>query len=345
MKNHSFLLILIVITGVSCQRSGNSAETENTTSPNYETTGTIEVISAELEQVLDPSTPIQILAEGFDWSEGPLWVETLHAVLFSDIPPNQIRLWQEGLADSLYLYPSGFTGEKIGSEEPGSNGLLLNPEGQLVLCQHGDRRIALMEAPLDQPMPNYRTIVDSFDGKRLNSPNDAIYDSQGNLYFTDPPYGLSRENGEFVNKQLDFQGVYLYKPSGKLILLTDSLTRPNGLALSPDESRLIVANSDPEKSFWSVFEVEPNGTLSNGSIFYDATDMVGKEKGLPDGLKINDDGIVFATGPGGVWIFNRNAKHLGTIKTGQATSNCAFGPEQKSLFITADMYLLRVPLK
>jgi gluconolactonase len=187
------------------------------------------------------------------------------------------------------------------------------------------------------------TIVDNFQGKKLNSPNDAAFSDSGDLYFTDPPYGLEK-NVDDPLKELDFQGVYKLDTQGELYLLTDRMTRPNGIALSVDQTKLYVANSDPEQAIWMEYNILEDGSIDQGRIFYDATSEVGKVKGLPDGLKVHPSGTIFATGPGGVWIFSPEGKHLGTISTGQATSNCALGNGNRYLYITADMYLMRVAL-
>jgi gluconolactonase len=229
------------------------------------------------------------------------------------------------------------------SEEPGSNGLLLNSEGKLVLCQHGDRRVALMDAPIPTPKATFITIADNFEGKKLNSPNDAVFNSKGDLFFTDPPYGLPNK-AEDSTKETPFQGVYKVNNS-TLKLICDSLSRPNGIALFPGEKTLLVANSDPEKAVWYAFDLAENDSVTNARIFYDATANVAKEKGLPDGLKIDKQGNVFATGPGGVWVFNTDGKVLGKIKIPEPTSNCAFSPDEKTLYVTADMYVVRVKLR
>jgi len=291
------------------------------------------------------SDDIEILADGFEWTEGPLWLEEQKKLIFSDIPPNIVYEWSEEDGKKIYLQPSGYTDDSPRAGEKGSNGLLLNNNGQLVLCQHGDRRIAKMSGSLDDPTSDFETIVDAYKGKRLNSPNDAIFDSRGNLYFTDPPYGLEKRMEDPL-KEIDFQGVYLLTKSDSLILLTNELTRPNGIALSPDENFLYVANSDPEQAIWMKYIVNNDGTISGGTMFFDATELVGKEgeMGLPDGMKIDNEGNLFATGPGGVWVFNPEGKVIAKIRTGQETSNVAFGPDNKSLYITADDYLMRVKL-
>ena len=226
----------------------------------------------------------------------------------------------------------------------GSNGLTLDGAGHLVLCQHGDRRVARMDAPLAKPAPNFATLADRYEGKRFNSPNDLVFKSNGDLYFTDPAYGMEKQFDD-PGRELSFAGVFRRSKSGELTLLTKDMTRPNGLAFSPDEKRLYVAQSDAQAAIWRVFDVNADGTIGNSRVLFDATAMTKTEQGLPDGLKIDVEGNLFATGPGGVLIFTADGKHLGTIHTGQATSNCAFGDDGRSLYITADMYLMRVKLK
>lgn len=296
-----------------------------------------------LDQIINVNQQIEILAEGFDWTEGPLWLPTENKVIFSDIPKNTIYEWSQASGKKVYLTPSGYTGEHLRGGESGSNALLLDPTGNLVLCQHGDRRVARMDAPLNKPAANYVTLASTFEKKRLNSPNDATYDQDGYLYFTDPPYGLEKQMNDST-KELSFQGVYRMSPAGKIDLMIPNLSRPNGIAFSPDYSRIYVANSDAQRAIWMVYDVNISKQFLNGKIFYDATDQVANSKGLPDGMKINQQGIVFATGPGGVFIFDPSGNLLGKIETGEATSNCAFGPNEKSLFITADYYLMRVNL-
>jgi gluconolactonase len=226
----------------------------------------------------------------------------------------------------------------------GSNGLVLDPRGRLVICQHGDRRVARLDAPLNAPQPRFTTLADRYQGARLNSPNDAVFRSNGDLYFTDPPYGLVKQF-EDPSREIPYQGVYRVSSTGEVVLLTREMTRPNGLAFSPDERRLYVAQSDPASAIWRVFDVRPDGTFGAGRVLFDATGLAKTRPGLPDGLKVDRDGNLFATGPGGVLVITPDGKHLGTILTGQATANCAFGDDGRTLYITADMYLMRVRLK
>ncbi len=306
--------------------------------------GSIEVIDERLWEVLLKDAKLEIIAEGHDWTEGPLWLAENEQLLYSDIPRNAIYSWRKGEKAQQYLKPSGFMGSQFAGDEPGSNGLLLNSDGKLILCQHGERRIAMMEAPLDAPSPTFVSLAASYDGERLNSPNDAVYNKKGELFFTDPPYGLPKRM-EDPAKELDFQGVYKQGADGNIILLTKEFSRPNGIAFSPDEKRIYIANSDPQQAIWKVFEITPDGKLGTGKLLYDATSLVDEEKGLPDGLKVHSGGTIFATGPGGVFLFSREGVLLGKIKTGQATSNCAFNEDESVLFITADSYVLQLRLK
>jgi gluconolactonase len=259
-------------------------------------------------------------------------------LLFSDVPENTVFQWKEGAGVTQFLKPSGYTGSTPRGGEPGSNGLLRDRMGRLVLCQHGDRRVARLE--LDG---RFTTLADRYEGKRLNSPNDGAFKSNGDLYFTDPPYGLELNNMD-PKKELPFNGVYRLSTDGALTLLTKEMTFPNGIAFSPDEKTLYVANSDPDKPIWMAFEVKPDGTLGRGRVFFDAKPLAKGRKGLPDGMKVDRVGNLFATGPGGVLVFSPDGTHLGTFNTGEATANCGWGEDGSTLFITADMYLCRVKL-
>lgn len=301
----------------------------------------------ELMNILFPEgTELQVLGEGFEWTEGPLWLEEQGKLLFSDIPNNEVLQWTEGQGVSSYLKPAGYTGDTPRGGESGSNGLILSPKGELVLCQHGDRRMASMKAALDQPKAEFETIVGSYEGKRFNSPNDAVYDLLGNLYFTDPPYGLEKRMDD-PKKELDFQGVYRYNADkDELLLLVDSISRPNGIAFLPGENALIIANSDPEKPVWYIYSVLEQGrSLANGQIFYDASEAFKEDKGLPDGLKVTKNGIVMATGPGGIWVFDAHGEKLGRLKVGDLVSNVALDEKGGFLYATANSRLIRIPFQ
>lgn len=305
----------------------------------YPTFGKIIRLDPRLDALIPPDVSLEKLAEGFEWSEGPVWLPKEKCLVFSDIPNDSIMQWSEEQGLSLFLKPAGQSGATRRGTEPGSNGLLLDAKGNLVLCQHGDRQIARMEGT--DPDSKQTVLVDSYQGKRLNSPNDGAFHSNGDLYFTDPPYGL-KQGAKDPARELPFSGIYKLSPDGKLTLLYDKMTFPNGLAFSPDESKLYVAQSDPKEALWMVFDVKEDGALGEGKVFFDATKWVATEKGLPDGLKVDRDGNIFATGPGGVFIFAPDGTHLGTIATGEATGNCAWGDDGSSLYINADMYLGRV---
>jgi gluconolactonase len=303
----------------------------------------IEKLQPALEGIISMDAAAEVLGLGFEWTEGPLWLEATSQLLFSEIPANKVHSWSEENGVELYLEPAGYTAEESRGGELGSNGLILDPDGNLVLCQHGDRRMARMNAPLSNPEPEFETIVGTYEGMPFNSPNDAVYDSEGNLYFTDPPYGLEH-NIDDPKKEIPFQGVYRYSKEGDLDLLLDSITRPNGLAFLPGEEQLIIANSDPEKPQWYIYEVTAVGKLENGKLFCDGSEVLKSEKGLPDGLKINSKGTIFATGPGGIWVFQPNGVLLGRLKMGELTSNVALNKEENILFVTADSYVVKIPL-
>jgi gluconolactonase len=303
----------------------------------------IERFGPEIDRLVPRDAKIEVLAGGFEWSEGPVWVRDGGYVLFSDIPQNAVYRWKEGEGTSVYLQPAGYTGAKRRAGELGSNGLTLDADGRLVLCQHGDRRIARMDAALDAPRSAFETLAASYGGARFNSPNDLVYRSNGDLYFTDPPYGLEQQVDD-PGRELDFQGVYRLATDGTVTLLTKAMTRPNGIGFSPDERTLYVAQSDPAAARWMAFPVEADGTLGKGRVLLDVTDSVIVRPGLPDGLAVDVDGNLFATRPGGVYVISPEGKHLGTIVTGEATANCAFGDDGRTLYITADTYLMRVRL-
>ncbi len=304
----------------------------------------IERLDPALDRLIAPDAPIEILAKGYDWIEGPVWSKSGGFLLFSDVPQNVIYRWKDGEGARVYLEPSGYTGAAPRGGEMGSNGLTIDQDGRLVLCQHGDRRIARMDAPLDRPAPAFTTLAERYEGRRFHSPNDLVFKRNGDLYFTDPAYGLEKQFDDPA-REMDWYGVYRRDREGGITLLTRGMTRPNGLAFSPDERVLYVGQSDPEAAIWRAFDVKADGTLGASRVFFDATAMTKTRSGLPDGMKVDRDGNLFATGPGGVLIISPAGRHLGTILTGQATSNCAFGDDGRSLYITADMYLMRVRLK
>ena len=307
------------------------------------TIGELEVKDPRFRELIAADASIEVIATGFEWTEGPVWVPDRGGLLFSDIPNNAIFEWKEGKPLYLFMKPSGYTGGRRRGGEPGSNGLALNRDGRLILCEHGDRRIACLNTVVPPFGPKV-TLADKYEGKRFNSPNDCAVHSGGSIYFTDPPYGLERGMDDPA-KELYFQGVFRLDPDGTVTLLEKEITRPNGIAFSPDEKTLYVANSDTRVPVWYAFDVAPDGSLTNRRVFHDSTPWGKGRKGLPDGLKVDVLGNLFATGPGGVCVFAPDGTHLGTIMTTEATSNCAWGDDGSTLFMTADTHIMRIRTK
>ncbi len=304
------------------------------------TYGTIERLDPALDAIVSHDAKVELLGQGFDWSEGPVWVESEKMLLFTDVPKNVIHKWTEEKGVEVYLTPSGLTTNGPVSKEPGANGLTLDSNGSLLLCQHGDRRVARMNTPVSEPKAEFTTIADNFGGKRFNSPNDLVF-YNNDVYFTDPPYGLAADS----LKELPYQGVYKATASGKTVLLIDTLTRPNGIAFSPDHKKLYIGNTDGPKLRWYEYDMSDSGTVVGGRIFYDAAEASKTAKGAPDGLKVDSNGNIFASGPGGIWIFNAAGTVLGKVRLPDPTANCALSADNKTLFITSDMNLLRVKLR
>ncbi|MGH7799767.1 MAG: SMP-30/gluconolactonase/LRE family protein [Thermodesulfobacteriota bacterium] len=326
----------MVITVIILQSVLASAEEVNSS---IATSGTIVRLDPRLDQLVPQGAVLEKVAEGFTWVEGPVWNREGGYLLFSEIPSNSVLMWKEGEGIGLYLKPSGYTGSApFKGKEPGSNGLTFDSAGRLVLCEHGDRRISRLEKDGTKT-----TLADRYEGKRLNSPNDAVYKSNGDLYFTDPPFGLP---GTFNDpaKELPFQGVYRLSPDGKLTLLTKDLRAPNGIAFSQDEKILYISDSKPNRPAWLAFDVKDDGTITNGRVFYDAPPFTKRMKGAPDGLKIDKNGNLFAAGPGGVYVFSPDGTHLGTIVTGVPTSNVGWGNDGSVLYITASDSIYRIKL-
>lgn len=313
------------------------------TTKDVKNVASIERLDPALDAIIATDANIEVIASGYDWSEGPVWVESQKMLLFSDVPKNVVYKWTEEKGAEEYLKPSGFTGTETRSTEPGANGLLIDDQGRLVLCQHGDRQLGFMNADLSSPKAEYGVVANNFDGARFNSPNDVTQGKDNSYYFTDPPYGLGNRDESDPEKQIPFQGVFKVT-GGTVRLLVDSITRPNGIGLSPDNKYLYVASSDPAKARWYKYELGDTSVIS-GSVFYDATAETATMPGLPDGFKVDSKGNLFASGPGGVYIFNSEGKVLGKIKLEAPCANTALTPDEKWLFVTNDSLVLRVPLK
>lgn len=333
----SFSMLLLV----SCKSDPKADTSEKSSVDPLLEQFKIEIYDSVALALIDSTATFEILAEGFYWSEGPLWVDELEAVLFSDVPANKIYKWNENDSLSIFLESAGHSGEANKNSDKGPNGLILDTENNLLICQHGDRRIARLDADLKNPQVQFVTLADTYEGKKFNSPNDMVMDRAGNIYFTDPPYGQTgNKTGE-----IGINGVYKVSANNEVSLLVDSLNWPNGIGLSLDQKTLYINHSDPQKPVLYRYDIAEDGTLKNGKILFDFTTLAKNSKGLPDGLKIHKSGNIFATGPGGVHIISPKGKHLAAIKTGKATANCAFDTDQKYLYTTTTDLLMRVRLK
>ena len=316
--------------------------------------GSIQRLDSGLDALVPAHAKIERVAagEGFKWTEGPVWIHAGY-LLFAEIPSNSIRKWTPGDGLSVWLEPSGYKGSApYGGPEPGSNGMTLDRRGRLTVAGHAQRDVWRAESM--DPHGEVTILAETYQGKRLNSPNDLVYKSDGALYFTDPPYGLRTQGDHDPEKQLRVNGVYRLAhavdqepgaaPDGtKLQLLVEDLPRPNGIAFSPDETYLYVNNSEPKK-IWMRYPVNADGSLGSGTLFFDATSDTAP--GAPDGMKVDREGNVYSAGPGGVWIFSAAGKHLGTIRVPEKVGNLAWGDEDGStLYITASTSVYRVRTK
>jgi len=285
------------------------------------------------DALVPPGAAIEKLAGGFSFIEGPIW-RPKGVLWFSDVIGNVTRQWSPDGKVIELLRPGGYDGNGL---PPGGfigpNGATAGANGTVVMCQHGNRRIVRITDDL-----KVTSVVDRFEGKKLNSPNDVVYRSDGSMYFTDPPYGLPKFDDDPM-KELAFNGVFRFK-DGQLDVVVTDMTRPNGLAFSPDEKTMYIANSDEEHRYWRRYDVAPDGSLKNADVFCDVTRE--KESGLPDGMKIDALGNIWATGPAGIWVFTPAGKHLGTIKPPEQPANIAWGSDWKTLYITACTSLYRL---
>jgi gluconolactonase len=307
--------------------------------------GIIRRVSAGLDALIDPGTLVEQIAYGYYWTEGPVWVKNGGYLLFSDPDKNNIYRWSAAEGASVFITPSGYEEEepaKAGLREPGANGLAIDASGMLVTCDSGNR--ALMH--IDLAKKKKKIIVDRYDGKRFNSPNDLCIARSGAIYFTDPCYGLEGLENSPV-RELPYAGVYRWTPDGQVALIDKSLPRPNGIALSPDEGTLYVSNTGPTQPVITAYQLGADGLPTSSSVFFDTTPMMTPTaKGNVDGLKVDESGNLFATSPSGVLVLSKDARLLGLIGvSARMVSNCAFGEDGSSLFITATDIVARVRLK
>lgn len=296
-------------------------------------------IDPSFDKLVPLNVKIERIVSHRQWVEGPVWNRKEGYLLFSDIPTNSIIKWQEGKGTSVFLKPSGYTGKApFDGPEPGSNGLAFDPAGRLVSAEHGDRRISRLEKNGKKI-----TLVARYEGKRINSPNDLVFKSTGDLYFTDPPFGLPQSYDD-PRKETPFQGVYKYSKDGKLTLLTKDIKAPNGIAFSPDEKKLYISNADPANAVWMVFDVKADGIIENGKVLFNGTAWAKNKSGVPDGMKVDREGNIFGAGPGGIHAISADGKHLGSIETGVPTGNLAWGEDGSSLFLTSNTNIYRMKL-
>jgi gluconolactonase len=289
----------------------------------------VESLTPDFGDFVSPDAEIEVLAEGHGWTEGPVWVPELEGLLYSDIPANAIYLYREGIGSEPWLEPT----DEDPSGSGASNGLILGDGGALLLAQHGDRRLARLDAPWDAPRPVYAALAERFEGARFNSPNDLVQGPAGDLYFTDPPYGLAAGDDDPA-KELAVSGVYRRTPAGEIRLVDDRMARPNGIVLSPDGRTLYVASSDPGEPFVYAYAVDPDGKVGARRVFAET---------MGDGMTVDRAGNVWVAEPTqGVFVFDPDGRHLGSILTGQRTSNVAWGDDGSTLYVTADSYLMRV---
>jgi gluconolactonase len=302
---------------------------------------TITSLDRRFDQLVSKDAMLEKIADGFTWVEGPVWNKQGGYLLFSDIPANAVYKWKAGEGTSLYLRSSGYSGAApFAGMEPGSNGLTFDADGRLILCQHGNRQIGRLESN-----GTISVLADHYDGHKINSPNDLVFKSNGDLYFTDPPFGLPKVFDD--PEKAPIQGVYRVSKEGTVTRLIEDIRAPNGIAFSPDEKMLYVSDVDPERAAWLAYDVKADGTVTNGRVFFDATRWRKDPFFGPDGFKVDEHGNIFGARPGGLSVIGPDGVLLGTIETSQPTSNVAWGEDGHTLFITGGsaVYRLRLTTK
>jgi len=300
--------------------------------------GRITALDPSFNAIVPANARIERIAEGFTWAEGPAWIANGGYLLFNDVPANTMHRWSAREGASVFLKPSGYAGTDLeGLREAGANGLEAGPSGTVLLADSGSRLIARFD-----PVSKQRTtLAATYNGKRFNSPNDIARRSDGVVFFTDPPYGLKGID-ESPLKEQPVNGVYRLDTDGSVHLIEGALKFPNGVALSPDERTLYVANSDRDRPVWMAYRLDAHGDARNGHVFADASDLAARAEGAPDGLCISRDGHLFASAPGGLLVMDATGKRLGMIETGARVSNCAFGEDGRTLFLTSHAFVARV---
>ncbi|MGH9794701.1 MAG: SMP-30/gluconolactonase/LRE family protein [Candidatus Acidiferrales bacterium] len=334
MKRALFLAVICMAAGIFVSATNTITEGwQNAPDPEPQ----LIRLDPRLDGLITPGARLDKIADGHSWVEGPAWNREGGFLVFSDIPRNAIYQWTEGAGVTLFLRPSGYTGTApFTGREPGSNGLAWDAQGRLIIAEHGDRRITRLE-----PDGRRTVLADRYQCKRFNSPNDIAIKSNGDVYFTDPAFGLPKQYDD-PSRELSFAGVYRLRPSGEVTLLTDQIVAPNGIAFSPDEKKLYVTSVKPRRQAWHVFDLREDGTLANGRIFLDATPLGKFGPGDPDGFKVDVHGSLFASGPGAFYIIAPDATILGRIQFGTPTSNVAWGDDGSVLYLTAGTAVYRL---
>ncbi len=291
------------------------------------------------EELIDTGQKAEVLGEGYGWSEGPVWDVVGSRLLFTDVPGNRMHVWDKAKGVQVYMEPSGYTGVMEFGVGQGANGLTFDAKGQLVMCEHGDRRVSVLTK-----FGGKMTIADRCDGKRFNSPNDLVITSDGSIYFTDPPYGLKGRE-ESPDYQSGFNGVYRILPNGDVTAEVKNLKRPNGIAASVDEKTIYVGHSHGEEPYVLAYPRNDDGSLGEGRVFFDCTELKDNGPGSVDGLKVDEKGNIWTTGPGGVVVIDPTGKKLGALVLNSRAANLCFGEDGHALFLTAHNHLLKLRTK
>lgn len=294
-----------------------------------------------LDAIVPRDAQIEKLAEGFGWAEGPVWVASGSYLLFTDVPGNKMWKWSEKAGLELFLDPSGGVNPDPSIwREAGANGLYPDAAGSILVADTGNRMIARLNLATKQKTP----VATQFDGKKLSTPNDVVRTRAGVVFFTDPPYGF-RKGDAAEQKEQSFNGVYRVATDGKVTVIEKELTRPNGVALSPDERTLYVTQSEAKRGIVMAYSLDASANVTGSRLFHDATDLIAAGgSGLPDGLTVAADGTLFIGGPGGVLVLSKDGKRLGRISTGMTTANCKFGDDGRTLYLTSSNMLARIRL-
>lgn len=346
MKHIFFTTVCCLLLFCYACNSNTKIENNETAPQKDSAVGKVEIYDPSALQLVDTNAAIEVIAKGYTWSEGPVWLANKHMLIFSDVPENKIYSWKEGDTAKLYLTPSGYTDTAVRIGENGSNGLALDRNGKLLLCQSGNRQVVRLNASLDDPKPNFEVLAAKYNGQRFNSPNDLVTDSKNNIYFTDPIYGLPK-GADDPTREMKFEGVYKISADGKTTLLIDTIERPNGIGFSPDEKTLYVASSADVHTKWYAYNLDENGNIKSGGVLLDGTELKAKAtvKQGADGFKIDDHGNIFAAGPDGINIISPQGKLLALIRVYERrVSNCVFNESKNILFVTADDLVLKVQL-